>query len=1264
MPEIPQQPFPERKKEPREELNKEGIDIEQGKIIEVEIPSEHTKLARKEEISIVREGTKVRAKEIISPIKTLEENLTKLGYGDIKQISSNPSSCSITYSAINKDGNTIILKVYSDILAGELERGQKVFIIHKLVEREKEVHQKLEMVEINVPKLLSIKEITIPELQAEDIPASGKVYILEFEKVEGESLSKFYGEKRLHIKEIIDILKQGLEIIDTLQSVGLIHRDLRPENFIYNRETGKLYLLDLNLAIPIQLADKTTFTLIQPGGGWYPLESYISPSFSSDPAALGIIIISLLLGPNQTLLQGSSENQFIDSLITTLLNQLKDNNIVPQIFIEFLEKLTNPDAKKRYPNARLALEDLDRVIKGKPIRGRGIFKNIKEYIQSYFEKRSGRRARILMEAGYLEEAFKLIEDIRRIEVKESLYDELFLNAIGHHNYDLALRVLGFVSIPNKQSFTKVLITMLANEGDIQMLVRLFSTIEEGYEKDRLIESVLDNLPFKESNAENILDIILQIKSDGLRDKKLLELIENFLNSKIEISIKAHKFIRNTESKDIAIGKIIKKLIESNRIMESIELLDDISNLDLKLNLIDLIISKLLDINNIDPANIDLAIKVAEKIHDKTLREEMVQKIYKICYHQYQRLKEEYVKSPLIEALDKLLGIMDKTGIENRDNELIELYKITIGIDIKAALKIITKIGDAEKRDLLLQEIIQILVERDNNIELALNALGLMSNESLISSIIEKYLSKILLESRGALEQQIQSYISISITTEFGEYGKRLAERLQSFTEEFSSLIGSNTGKTINHEALIKLLILITDIANYPRPEIITAQESMDEIIGRYGVDFLIKLGKIIEEGLKIDDPEKAIFYIGEQINQVIDEELKKRGEFHPVNKWRIVKYLSNILTLIFFEYKRVTTLFEDITQSTLEKYEKQTQKILIEWQTKIKELEKIQAENKELEERLRDLKSRTKTTTNAAEFTGLLSEIEEIEKQLKGNKSKIESNNKEILKLEDELIKLISDEAKIAFILRTKTLLSNLSNTFRLLAIRNKLNIDPHILSSKNLSNYAYHITEELKHKVLKDLEVLLTSPAARSERALEEARMSGRRILEMIGLASMYYNFRCPIGNFYTNVDYAIYGEGLGELLGLPLDDWFIIERGGLTNILRMRFPSGSWMPLPEKEEENEREILIELLRVYFVNIVFPRLREIEVEINKQIESGKIGMDPGKDTASFTVRNFRLSIKSRDIKNMACPHCRINTYWDLIVVGGSSTGKIEILIT
>lgn len=130
---------------------------------------------------------------------------------------------------------------------------------------------------------------------------------IQLEKVEGESLIEALQKRPFTEEESRKILKQLIEALSVVHKQGWCHRDLKPDNVIWNHVSGKLKLLDFELALNLTDLQKikglfTQRKTIQPAGTIY----YMSPEVRKgtikkmtpklDVWSLGVTLFTIMTG--------------------------------------------------------------------------------------------------------------------------------------------------------------------------------------------------------------------------------------------------------------------------------------------------------------------------------------------------------------------------------------------------------------------------------------------------------------------------------------------------------------------------------------------------------------------------------------------------------------------------------------------------------------------------------------------------------------------------------------------------------------------------------------------------------------------------------------------------------------------------------------------------------------------------------------------------------------------------------------------------------
>ncbi|OCQ97838.1 serine/threonine protein kinase [Oscillatoriales cyanobacterium USR001] len=178
--------------------------------------------------------------------------------------------------------------------------------------------------------------------------------------VPGHSLaSEVLPGKPLSEEQVVNLLKEVLEILVFVHGHGVIHRDIKPGNLIRRQLDGKLVLLDFGAVKEIHLDYGQRSPTVRIGTLEYmPVEQFqYNPQLNSDIYAVGMIGIQALTG-----------------LPAYELPKLRDHNnptageiiwrhlaVVSQELADVLDNMVRHDFRQRYQSAAEALADLKKV---------------------------------------------------------------------------------------------------------------------------------------------------------------------------------------------------------------------------------------------------------------------------------------------------------------------------------------------------------------------------------------------------------------------------------------------------------------------------------------------------------------------------------------------------------------------------------------------------------------------------------------------------------------------------------------------------------------------------------------------------------------------------------------------------------------------------------------------------------------------------------------------------------------------------------------
>ncbi|MDF5726813.1 MAG: serine/threonine-protein kinase [Rhizonema sp. PD38] len=158
-------------------------------------------------------------------------------------------------------------------------------------------------------------------------------------------------------KQIKQIAKAVLEVLVYLQSVAppVIHRDIKPDNILVNRQEKKVYLVDFGFA-RMGGGEVAVSSVVKGTLGFMPPEQMFNRQLTeaSDLYSLGVTLVCLL-----TQTKSSEIGNLIDSAYRINVKQLIPS--LNQEFVDWLQKMVAPELKNRFDNAAAALNALQPI---------------------------------------------------------------------------------------------------------------------------------------------------------------------------------------------------------------------------------------------------------------------------------------------------------------------------------------------------------------------------------------------------------------------------------------------------------------------------------------------------------------------------------------------------------------------------------------------------------------------------------------------------------------------------------------------------------------------------------------------------------------------------------------------------------------------------------------------------------------------------------------------------------------------------------------
>jgi eukaryotic-like serine/threonine-protein kinase len=193
-----------------------------------------------------------------------------------------------------------------------------------------------------------------------DLGEAEGVKFITMEFVEGKDLRALIRERqKFSPEEAVDIIQQVCQALDAAHSVGVIHRDLKPQNIMQDG-SGRILVMDFGLARTME-GDGMTQT-----GALVGTMEYMSPEQAlakgldqrSDLFTLGLILYELLTGktPYQA-----------ESALASLIKRTQERAVpvsdidaqIPGALSGIVSKCLERDLEQRYQSASAILADLN-----------------------------------------------------------------------------------------------------------------------------------------------------------------------------------------------------------------------------------------------------------------------------------------------------------------------------------------------------------------------------------------------------------------------------------------------------------------------------------------------------------------------------------------------------------------------------------------------------------------------------------------------------------------------------------------------------------------------------------------------------------------------------------------------------------------------------------------------------------------------------------------------------------------------------------------
>ncbi|HNF14901.1 MAG TPA: serine/threonine-protein kinase PknK, partial [Leptospiraceae bacterium] len=201
-------------------------------------------------------------------------------------------------------------------------------------------------------------------IRTEGFERQGNRYFILLEDVEGETLKTVFGKREPDVQHLLSVFSKISQGLYDIHSSGIIHKDINPQNIIYNNEKDIVKIIDFGISTDF-IQESPNFRNPNRVEGTI---SYIAPEqtgrvnrnidFRIDFYSLGVTFYELLTGS----LPFSSDEpmeMFYAHIAKSPVSPEKMNSRIPSAVAEIVLKLLEKNPDDRYNTALGLKKDLD-----------------------------------------------------------------------------------------------------------------------------------------------------------------------------------------------------------------------------------------------------------------------------------------------------------------------------------------------------------------------------------------------------------------------------------------------------------------------------------------------------------------------------------------------------------------------------------------------------------------------------------------------------------------------------------------------------------------------------------------------------------------------------------------------------------------------------------------------------------------------------------------------------------------------------------------
>ncbi len=206
---------------------------------------------------------------------------------------------------------------------------------------------------LNHPNVVSIYNLGV----------SDSTHYIVMEYIDGKPLDQIIKSRGFGVLEAVKVFKQIAEGLFAAHEKGIVHRDIKPQNIILDKD-GRAKVLDFGIAKSF-MTDKKTLTLT---GHFVGTFSYCAPevvvggtvSYQSDIFSLGVLLYLMLTGEHP--FYQDNHYQTMRNIESKALEFDEESlEVLPRDLVDIVIKMTEKSVDDRYKSLAEVISDLEKV---------------------------------------------------------------------------------------------------------------------------------------------------------------------------------------------------------------------------------------------------------------------------------------------------------------------------------------------------------------------------------------------------------------------------------------------------------------------------------------------------------------------------------------------------------------------------------------------------------------------------------------------------------------------------------------------------------------------------------------------------------------------------------------------------------------------------------------------------------------------------------------------------------------------------------------